>query len=974
MDNKALFWMRVMKNTYQRIVFALLFIVLSGFSLLFSSCVSSPKKQAQTEAEVEKKPPEPGLELDATLPIDSAVTKGRLANGLTYYIRENSNPENRAELRLVVNAGSVLEDDDQLGLAHFVEHMAFEGTTHFKKQEIVDYLESIGMRFGPDLNAYTTFDETVYKLQIPTDRADALENAVQILEDWAHNMLFENEAIDKEREVITEEWRLRRDARTRILELQYPVLLYKSRYALRDPIGKMDIISNFKPETLKRFYHDWYRPDLMAVVAVGDFEKQDVEKLIEKYFTRIVPPKDPRPRPEYPVPDHKTTLFSVTSDKELTTSHARIVIKHRVKEYHTVGDYRVLLLENLFYRMLNERLWELTKSEDPPFINARSGPARFVRSKEFSILGAQVKDDYIERGLEAILTEVARVKKFGFTETEMERQKKEILAWVEQYYNERDKRESDSYMTEYTDNYLEDEPIPGIEYEYEIYKKYMPEITIDEINRYALDTLTEENRVVLVSAPKNPDIHLPDQGDLSALISMVKNKEIHPYIDTTSNIPLVSSLPSPGRIVKERKIEKIGVTEWTLSNGARVILKPTNFKNDEILFRAFSPGGTSLVSDKDWAAAVTAADIIDDGGLDGFTPTELSKKLSGKLTDVSPWIDELFEGMTGSANPEDLETMFQLIYLYFMDPRYDKSAFLAVKTQMEEKVKHSEDSPEQSFWDTVRVILEQNNYRARPWTEDTVSQMDGHKSYTIYRERFSDAGDFTFIFVGSFNLEGIKPFVTRYIGSLPGLGSAETWRDLGIDPPDGIVKDTVKKGIDPKSMVQVVYNGKLEWTLEDAFMLNALKEVLEIPLRESIRQEKGGAYSVWVFTDLHHFPDGEYYIYIGFGCNPERADELTAVLFNELERLKAQGPEDTTVEKVKEILKRERETSLKSNDFWIKALQSYYINKTDPVRILDYDSFIEALTAEKLKAAIDKFLNMHRYVQVVLYPQNWKKD
>ena len=915
-----------------------------------------------------------GLELDAALPIDPQVTVGKLKNGLTYYIRENRHPENRAELRLVVNAGSVLEDDDQLGIAHFVEHMAFEGTTHFKKQEIVDYLESIGMRFGPDLNAYTTFDETVYRLQVPTDSTEILEKAMQILEDWAHNILFEQEEIDKERGVIVEEWRIRRDAETRIRELQYPVLFHDSRYALRNPIGKMEIIRTFEPETLKRFYRDWYRPDLMAVIAVGDFDKVVVEKLIQNYFSKITAPKDPRVHPEFSVPDHAETLFSIVTDKELTTSRVSVFTKHQIKEYRTVRDYRTILIENLFYSMLDARLWELTKSQDPPFIDANSGSGRFVRSKQFSILGAQVKDNEIERGVEALLTEVERIKRFGFTESELERQKEELLAWVEQFYNERDKRESDSYMFEYTDNYLEGEPIPGIEFEYELFKRYMPVITIGEVNVYAIDICAEKNRVILIGAPQKPDTRLPDQDDLSALISMVKSKEILPYVDVISDTPLISSLPSPTHILEERNIEEIGVTEWTLGNGVRVVLKPTDFKNDEILFRAFSPGGHSLVSDNDWAAAVTATDIIEEGGVASFTLTELSKKLSGKLADVSPWIDELFEGMSGSATPEDLETMFQLIYLYFISPRYDETGFLTVKTQMEESVKNREASPEESFWDTVRVVLEQNHYRAQPWTEEKISRMDAEKSYAFYKDRFSDASDFTFFFIGNFELESIKPLVEQYLGGLPSKGRTESWRDLGIDPPDGVVREKLKKGIEQKSMVQIVYNGELKWTLEDAFMFSVLEDVLDIPLRESIREEEGGAYSVWVFTDLQHFPDEEYFIYIGFGCDPERADELTAVVFDEIEKLKTEGPKAIDVKKVKEILKRERETSLRSNDFWLGALQSYYIHNLDPVRILEYDEFVEALTAEKLKVAIKKFFNMDRYVQVVLYPENWEEE
>jgi zinc protease len=958
-----------MRRLFRNTVNGLFLTSLCALLLIASSCATAPKQSSQdinipaTEAST--------FELNNPLPVDPAVRIGTLPNGLTYYIRENSQPENRAELRLVVNAGSVLEDDDQQGLAHFLEHMAFNGTKNFKKQEIVNYLESIGMRFGPDLNAYTTFDETLYMLQMPTDSKKILETSIQILEEWAHNITFDETEIDKERGVIEEEWRLRRDADTRMRELQYPFLFYRSQYARRIPIGKIDIIRSFKPAVLERFYRDWYRPDLMAVVAVGDFDSAEIEALITNCFSRLERVNSPRSHPIYPVPSHAETLFAIATDPEATESRVSIVTKHDLRPFSTVGNYRSRLVDTLFNRMLNSRFEEMARSSDPPFLEAYSGRGRFVRSKEFYIIGAQVKENEILRGLEAVLEEKERIQRYGFTASELEREKKRLLKGIEQIFKERDKLESGSYAQEYVLHFLEDEPIPGIEYEYELYSRYIPEITLEEINKLADDCLSDKNRVVLVSAPEKPGTSVPGREELKRVFAEAKKKELAAYEDKVDEEPLLSAPPMPGEIVEERRIDAIGIIEWKLQNGVRVVLKPTDFKNNEVLFSAYSPGGHSLVKDEDYVAAVTADSIIEESGVGRFTLTQLEKKLAGKAVSVSPWISELFEGMTGSSTPEDMETMFQLIYLYFTEPIVDEGAFITVRNRLEEEIKIHESSPEQFFWDTIQKVLARDHYRAQPWTRDMLAQLDLQKSYAFYRDRFSDAGDFTFFFVGNFDIETIKPLICIYLGGLNGGKRVESWRNLEIDPPTGVVQKTVEKGVDPKSMVQVVFNGDLSWSLETAFMFGALEDVLEIPLRQSIREEQGGTYSIWVYSDSRHLPDEEYYVYIGFGCDPDEAEELTAILFEEIKDLKRVGPNAVDVSKVKEILRRERETNLRDNSFWLGILRSYYINETDPVRILEFDTFVEELNDGIIKKAFNQYLDSDRYVQITLYPEGW---
>ncbi|MCH6560650.1 insulinase family protein, partial [candidate division KSB1 bacterium] len=611
------------------------------------------------------------IDLKKELPTDPKIRIGKLKNGLKYYIRENQKPENRAELRLAVNAGSVLEDDDQRGLAHFVEHMAFNGTKNFAKQEIVDYLESIGMQFGPDINAYTDFDETVYMLQVPTDSVEAVETAFQILEDWAHNISFEEEEIDKERGVVVEEWRLGRGAGARMRDKQFPILFKDSRYAERLPIGKKEILETAPYNSLRRFYRDWYRPDLMAVVAVGDFDKDWIEKLIKKHFRRLRALKKPRERQVFPVPNHKETLFAPASDVEATSSNISIYYKHEVPEEGTVGDYRRSLIEALYNSILNNRLNELLQNPEPPFLFGFSSQGTFIRSKSFYILGAGVKDNGIEAGLEAVLTEAIRVRRHGFTESELERQKTEMLRRFEQVYNERDKTESEQFAAEYIRNFLEGEPLPGIEYEYTLYNLLLPGIKIEEVNQLAKNLIRDENRVISVSTPEKEEIKTPTEEGILAVFDRVNRKEIKPYEDTVPDLPLVEIPPTPGKIVAQETIEKLGVTEWDLSNGVKVVLKPTDFKNDEILFTATSPGGHSLVPDKDFIAAALATAIIREGGLGNFDRIALQKKLAGKLAGVSAWISSLQEGLSGNASPKDLETLFELIYLHFTAPRKD---------------------------------------------------------------------------------------------------------------------------------------------------------------------------------------------------------------------------------------------------------------------------------------------------------------
>jgi zinc protease len=907
--------------------------------------------------------------LNDTIPTDPKITVGKLDNGLKYYIRENKKPEKRAYLRLVVDAGSILENENQRGLAHLNEHMAFNGTKNFERQEIINYLESIGMRFGPDINAYTSFDETVYMIEVPTDSLEMVKKGFQILEDWAHNLSFDSVEVDKEKGVVIEEWRLGRGAQSRILDKQFPVLFEGSRYAERLPIGKKEILENFKHQTLINFYKDWYRPDLMAVVAVGDFDKDFIENLIKQHFSKLHNPKDERKRELYPVPDNDSTLFSIVTDPEETSTQVELYFKLTVEPQARVKDYRQSLVEQLYNGMFNNRLQELSQQPDPPFLYPYSGKGRFVKTKEFYILAAGVKDNGIDRGLETLLTEAKRVKEHGFTETELQRQKDDMLSYIEQAYKERDKTESVSLASEYIRNFLNDEPIPGIEYEYNLQKELLPGINLDEINDLGYKWMNE-NEVVLVSAPQKKGLNIPDKNDLEKVIEKVKNENVTAYEDKVSDQPIVEKIPGPAKIKDEKNIEDLGLTEWTLSNGVKVYLKPTDFKNDQIVFQGFSPGGNSLVPDSEYVPAVTSAILVNQSGVGKFDNIELQKKLAGKVVNVSPYIGELSEGISGSASPKDLETMFELIYAYFTSPRLDSSAFLSYQSKLKNWVENRTVSPEAAFQDTLQNTLSQYNYRREPWTINKLNKMDMNESYQIYKNRFADASDFTFIFVGSFNPDSIKPLIETYLGNLPSTKRNENWKDLNINPPHGVITKKVVKGLEPKSRVNLTFTGPFDWNFENSYEFNSMLDVLRIKLREVLREDKSGTYGVGVYGSADKVPEEKYSITVTWTCAPERVDELVKAAFQQIDSLSHFEPAPIYITKVKETQIRSNETNLKENNYWLNLLQKYFFNDYDLSEINKYPERVTNLSAKEVEEAANKYFNMNNYVEVLLYPES----
>ena len=957
--------------------FAFIFALVLAFGL--NACASTEHTPAPAEtdtappvAEADTSSETAPLSLDAVMPVDPAVRIDTLDNGLVYYLRHNNEPKNRAELRLVVDAGSVLEDDDQLGLAHFLEHMLFNGTRRFEENELVNFLERTGMRFGPDVNAYTSFDETVYMLQIPTDSSEIVQTSFDVLEDWAAYATLSGEEIDKERGVVVEEWRRGTGAGGRIRDQILPVLLAHSQYKDRLPIGDTTIINNANYDTLRRYYRDWYRPNLMAVVAVGDFNLDHFEGLIREHFSTLTNPDDPRPRPSFAVPDHEETLYKVATDPEYPVTQVQINFKQDAESFETVDDYREVLIGSLFNSMLNKRFAEIARQGNAPFLGAGVSKGSLVRPAVSYSIGAQVQEDSILVGLDAVLTEAARVRQHGFTETELARDKQETLRAYERAFNERENTESGSYASEYVNHFLEDEPVPGIAYEYELVQEVLPGITVEEVNARAAELLAEANRVVLVLMPEKEGLTPPTETELAAVLAGVQQKDIAPYVDDVSDEPLVADVPQPAAVTAERNIPDVGVKEITLENGVRVVLKPTDFKQDEVIFRAFSPGGSSLVEDDQYLDASTADALVSRSGVGAFDRTALQKKLSGKVASVSPYISELEEGLRGAASPEDLETLFQLIYLYFTAPRADSSALAAYQNEQIAFLTNRASTPFGPFQDSLIVALCGDHPRCKVPTIEQVQNLDLQNAYRIYQDRFADAGDFTFLFVGNFDLDELQTLAQSYLGTLPTTGRTETWRDMVPDPPGGVVTKTVKKGQAPQSQVALIFRGPFDYDRLSRHRLRSLEGVLDIRLREELRENRAGVYSTTVQSSVSDEPEAEYQLVIVFGCDPERAEELSQAVFEEIEDIKTEGVSADNLAKVKEQQRRERETSLEENSFWLGVLDFYYSQEEeDLLDVLRYNEMIESLTAEDIQNAARQYLNEGSYVKAVLYPEGF---
>lgn len=907
------------------------------------------------------------------LPIDPSVKTGVLENGIRYYVRQNKLPEKRAELRLVVKAGSMQEDDDQQGLAHFVEHMAFNGTTHFKKNELVDYLEMVGMKFGPDLNAYTSFDQTVYMLQARTDTAELLQKGLLILEDWASGLIFSEEEIDKERGVVVSEWRSSLSPDQRIYNQYLPVLYKGSRYSERLPIGKPEIIENADYETVRRFYKEWYRPDLMAVIAVGDFDAAMVEEEIKTRFSKVDSVENPRKRESYEVPTHDETLIKVVGDSEASFTRVQLYYKHPHQSIHTVEGFRAALIHSLYNRMLSGRLEELTKQANPPFTFGYSGYSPDLGNIDTYEGYAFVAEGGALKGLEVLLEENERVKKHGFTATELERVKTDLLKVIERAVKEKDKTSSKRFANAYLANFLKSNPIPSIEQRQQFYEVLIPLIELKEVNQLAKKWITKKNRVVVISGPEKEETPLPTEVEVRQVLDNVSSKELTPYVDEVIHAPLLKETLGPVAIIKEKTYPEIDLTEITLANGIRVILKPTDFKNDEILMESFSPGGSSLYEDNLYQSASAATSITQEAGIGDFDAIALDKKLTGKNVGVYPYIGELFEGINGSCSPEDLETMMKMTYLYFTAPRKDEAAVQSYIAKQKSIFKNLMSNPQYYFYDQTSRI-KYNSHVRRIWpTEAQLEEINVEEVYQVYTDRFADAGDFTFVFVGNFEVEPMKKMLSTYLGNLPSNKRKEQFKNLKIDLTKGNVDKKLVRGEAPKALVELTYHDDdFDYNSHNILTFHSMINVLRIKMRESMREDKGGVYGVSVAGSIRKFPETSYSITISFTSEPEKVEELIATAMKDIDYAKKIGAEDKDLVKIREARLQDRKKNLKENRWWMGDLIKTYRNGSNGFKLFDfkqYETIVNSITAKDIKKAANKYFNSKNFIKIVMTPE-----
>lgn len=910
------------------------------------------------------------------IPTDPNVRIGKLDNGLTYYIRHNELPEKRADFYIAQKVGAILEEDNQRGLAHFLEHMCFNGTKNFPDKTLIKYLESIGVKFGENLNAYTSIDETVYNISnVPVIRDGIVDSCLLILHDWADDLILAPQEIDNERGVIHEEWRTRTGAMMRMMERMMPTMYPDSKYAYRLPIGTMEVVDNFPHQALRDYYEKWYRPDQQGVIVVGDVDVNKVEAQIKSLFSPIKMPENAAKREYFPVPDNKEPLIAIDKDKEQTVPVIYLFFKHEAvaAEQKKNMDYLVLnYMKSMIENMLNARLNELVQSPNPPFIQAQTSDGEFFLAKTKDAFSgiAVSKEDGIEHALASLLREIERMHRHGFTASEYARAKADYLRMLESAYNERNKTKNDSYVDEYVRHFIDNEPIPGIDTEYAIMNQIVPNIPVEAINSLIPGLVTDSNMVTGIFCPEKEGMKYPTKENILSVINKVKAEEITAYEDKVSDEPLISEKPQGGKIRKSEK-GPFDSTILTLSNGVRVILKSTDFKADEIRMKAFSPGGSSLFPNEEIININVLNSVANIGGLGNFSNVDLEKVLAGKKAKVSTSVDGNTEGLNGNCSPKDFETLMQLIYLSFTAPRVDNDAFVSFKNRMEASLANQEANPMTALQDTLQKALYMGHPRTLRMKADMVDKIDYAKIMEMYKDRFKDASDFTFIFVGNINTEEATPLIETYLGSLPSINRKENFRDNKIDLRQGDYKNVFSKQLEtPKATVLVINNGKCAYTLKNQIMMSMVSQILDIMYTESIREKEGGTYGVSAYGSLSKYPKEKAVLQIYFDTDPAKRAKMTSIILNELNQFANEGPSAENLNKVKEFKLKKHKEDIKENGYWLSVLDEYFWENTD--MNTGYEDLVNSITAKDLQKFTKALLDQNNRVEVSMTSEEAK--
>ena len=904
------------------------------------------------------------------IPTDPNVRIGKLENGLTYYIRHNELPENRADFYIAQKVGSILEEENQRGLAHFLEHMCFNGTTNFPGKGIINWLETIGVRFGENLNAYTSIDETVYNINnVPVIRDGIVDSCLLILHDWANDLTLDPKEIDNERGVIHEEWRTGQGAMMRMYEQALPKAFEGSKYGHRLPIGTIEVIDNFPHQALRDYYETWYRPDQQGVIVVGDIDVDKVEAKIKEIFSPIKMPANAPERKYEQVPDNKEPIITIAKDKEQPSTMIYIWHKHPATPNEAKGNIGYLVQNYMFSMissMMHARLEELRQSANPPYIQAASGDSDFLLAKttEAFVGMAVSKDDGIPTALSTLVREIERARKFGFTSSEYARAKADYLLMLESAYKERDKMKNNQYVQEYVRHFIDNEPIPGIEMEYTIMNQLAPNIPVEAINSILPQLIKDENIVINIFGPDKEGMIYPTEAEILDILNKTKAEEITAYVDKVSDEPLMKETPKAGKIVKTEE-GPFGSTALTLSNGVRVVVKNTDFKADEIRMRAFSPGGTSVFGTKEALQIKMLNSVAGLGGLGNFSNVDLEKVLAGKKASVNASVSDLSEGLSGSCSPKDLETMLQLVYLSFTAPRMDNDAFESFKQRTKAALANQEADPSMALTDTLQREMYGNHPMAGRIKADMIDQTDYNRIMEMYKDRFKEAGDFTFLFVGNINLEEAKPLIETYLGGLPTINRKENYQDIKLDIQKGTRKNLFEKQMEtPKATVISIISGDCEYNLKNNLLMTMLSQTMSMVYLETVREKEGASYGVSAYGQLSRGIKDEAFFQIYFDTDPAKREKMEQIVMTELQKVAQDGPRPELLARVKEFLLKKHIENAKENGYWLGQLNNYYWYNTD--MNTNYEQLVNELTVEDVKNFTKALLDQGNIIEVTM--------
>ena len=919
------------------------------------------------------------LNLNDPIKADPNVTIGKLENGLTYYIRKNSYPKDRVEFRLAVNAGSNQETDEQQGLAHFTEHMAFNGIEGFPSNSVVDHLRSKGVVFGADLNAYTSFDETVYMIPMPTDDPGNIDLGLKILRGWAAGLLYDNKEIDEERGVIIEEYRLGLGASDRMRKEYWPILMKDSRYADRLPIGKLDILQTFDYQVIKDFYKDWYRPDLQAVIVVGDIDVKVVEEKIKTMFGNIPAKQNPKKKEIYGIAPNKEPLVAVCTDPEATGSQVMLIRKHQHKAMKTIGDFRQQLCIDLYNAMYDARFEEMTQDPKCPFIGASAGYGDFIGNTDMYGSSAMAKENRINDAVTVLMQEDYRVLKHGFLQTELDRAKEELLERYDKAAKEVDKTESAKFASQYINNFLRQDPIPGAKRENNFAKKLIEGITLEEINALAKEWVTDDNMVAVITAPEKEDVKVPSKEEILSILNDKSLANVEAYVDTYKDQEILEKETlKPGKITNVEKIEAVGAEKWTLSNGISVYVKKTDYKNDEILFSASSKGGKSLYPVKDLASVDFAAEIIDRGGIAGLDYNSLLKKMKGKNVGVSPSISLLTEGFSGSSSPKDLEFFFQYLNAFFTNPRIDQNAFQLVMDETKEQVKMITAQPMYKYIGKfIEAAYNNDPYMKQMFSYDDeyFAQVDFDRAVRIYKERFANPADFDFFFVGNYDEKEMKEFVELYLGSMKTEPSKKENYDLSVlkPRPDKASTQTVYAGTEQQGWMGMYITNPIDWNYRNSIIADMIGEALDIQFVKIVREKMGDVYSPMVQMSASKLPQPEMTLMILLGCDPAKTDKLADASLKILNDFKVKGPDKKTMELIKKQMLSTRAKNIQTNRFWLGYISGKITQNEPIVNPSEYDNIVNSVTKKEMVEFMKKYFKPEIYTRADMHPVTMQK-